>query len=183
MGGFSDFLFGSESKMKNFNPESLQQLLQMLQEGGGIEGNSLYGQGSNFLQNLFGNDPQFWQNFEQPYLNNFNENIAPGIAERFAGMGTGGGASSSSGLQNSLAQAGRGLQSDLASMRGNMQMQGLGQALQYAQQPQSNKLSAAGQVPQQYYERPGQGGFLQGATNAFAGGFGQGFGNKFGGKF
>jgi|SRR6185437_20809 len=178
MAGFSDFLFGNESKMKGFNQDSLQTLLQMLQ-GGGLEGNSLYGGGSNFLQQLFGNDPQFWQNFEQPYLNNFNERIAPGIAERFAGMGTGGGALSSSGLQNSLAQAGRGLQSDLAAMRGNMQMQGLPQALQYAQQPVSNMMTAAGMVPQQYYERPGQGGLVQGGLNSLM----QGFGRSFGGGF
>lgn len=179
MAGFSDFLFGNESKMKNFSPETLQMLMQMMQEGGGIEGNSLYGGGSNFLQQLFGNSPEFWQNFEQPYMNNFNEKIAPGIAERFAGMGTGGGASSSSGLQNSLAQAGRGLQSDLASMRGNMQMQGLNSALQYSQQPQANKLTAAGLVPQQYYEKPGQSGYYQQMMNSFANGAGKMGGGMF----
>ena len=178
MANFGEFLFGNESKMKGFNNQSLQSLLQMLQ-GGGLQGNPLFESGGNFLQNLFSNDPQQMQQFQQPYMNNFNENIVPGIANRFAGMGTGASGLSSSGFQQTLAQAGRGLQSDLAQMRGQMQLGGLGQALNYAQQPISNIQSAAGMVPGQYYERPGQGGFVQGAANAFANGFGQGAGGGF----
>ena len=174
MAGIFDFLFGSDSKMKNFNPESLQALLQMLQGQGGLEGNQLYGSGSNFLQGLLNNSPDAFKNFEAPYLQNFNQNIAPGIAERFAGMGTGGGALSSSALTNSLAQAGRNLQTDLAGLRSNLQMQALPQALNYAQQPITNRFNAANAIPNQYYERPGQGGFVQGVANSFAGGIGRG---------
>jgi hypothetical protein len=93
-------------------------------------------------------------------------------------MGTGASGLSSSGFQQTLAQAGRGLQSDLASMRGQQQLQGLPQALQYAQQPISNKLAAAQSIPGQYFERPGQAGFLQN----FAQGAGQGIG-KIGASF
>lgn len=175
MAGFSDFLFGSESKMKKFNPQSLQALLKFLQ-GGGLENNQLYGAGSNYIQNLLSNDPSAFQAFEQPYLDKFNQQIVPGIAERFAGMGTGAGGLNSSGFQQTLAQAGRGLQTDLAAMRGNMQLQALPQAYQYAQGPLQNILSAAGMVPQQYYEKPGQPGLVQGGLNSFLSGFGSSFG-------
>jgi hypothetical protein len=173
MGGFSDFMFGSDSSMKGFNSQSLQALLQLL-KGGGLENNAGYQGGSNFLQNLFSNDPNQMQQFQAPYMQNFEQNIVPGIANRFAGMGTGASGMNSSGFQQTLAQAGRGLQTDLAQMRGQMQMQGLPQALQYAQQPISNKMTAAGMVPNQYYETPGQPGFVQGAANAYFSGLGRG---------
>ncbi len=173
MGSFSDFMFGSESKMKNFNKDSLMALLEML-NGGGLQGNDLYGGGSNFLQSLFSNDPQQMQQFQAPYMENFQQNIVPDIANRFAGMGTGASGLNSSGFQQTLAQSGRGLQKDLASMRMQQQMQGLPQALQYAQQPISNAMTAAGMVPNQYYERPGQQGMVQSGLNSFAQGFGSG---------
>lgn len=168
MAGFFDTLFGSQSKMKTFNKQSLRSLLNMLQNGG-LESNPLYQQGGDFLSNLLSGSPEFMQQFQQPYLDQFNQQIAPGIAERFAGMGTGAGASSSSGLYNSLAQAGRQLQGDLAAQRGQMQLQGLSQALPYASQPFQQRLAAAQAVPGQFYERPGQAGAFQG----FAQGVGQ----------
>jgi len=174
MASLDEFLFGNESSMKGFNKDSLQTLLQML-KGGGLNQNPLFQGGSNFLQNLFSNDPQQMQQFQQPYMDNFNQNIVPGIANRFAGMGTGASGLSSSGFQQTLAQAGRGLQSDLASMRGQQQMQGLNTGLQYAQQPISNAMTAAGMVPNQYYERPGQSGLVQSGFNSFMQGLGGGF--------
>jgi hypothetical protein len=170
--GINDFFMGNESEMNPFNKMVLQQLLKMMKSGGGLEGNELFGGGSDFLQKLLSNDPQQMQQFQQPYLENFQQNIVPDIANRFAGMGTGASGLSSSGFQQTLAQAGRGLQSDLASMRGQQQLQGLPQALQYAQQPISNKLAAAQSIPGQYFEKPGQAGFLQN----FAQGVGQGAG-------
>ncbi len=172
---FGNFLFGSDSEMKGFNKQSLMSLLKML-KGGGLQGNDLFGGGSNFLQNLFSNDPQQMQQFQQPYMDNFQQNIVPDIANRFAGMGTGASGLNSSGFQQTLAQAGRGLQKDLASMRMQQQMQGLPQALQYAQQPISNMMTAAGMVPGQYYEKPGQQGLVQGGLNSFLQGFGSSFG-------
>jgi len=175
--GDKNLLFGSESEMQPFNQQSLQALLQML-SGEGIEGNKLYGAGSNFLQNLLSGSPEAYQAFEAPLYQNFEQRIAPQIAERFASMGTGGGASSSSGLQQALAQAGRGLQTDIGALRGGLQLQALGQGLNYAQQPFANKLAAAQAVPGQYYEIPGQPGLLQSGLQAFAGGAGRAFGGR-----
>lgn len=172
------FLFGSESQMKPYNKQSLGSLLQLLQ-GGGLEDNALFGAGSSFLENILSGSPNATAAFEAPLMQQFQQQIAPGIAERFAGMGTGAGAASSSALNNSLAQAGANLQNQIGSLRGQLQMQALPLALQYAQSPIQNMLAAAGLIPGQYYEIPGQGGFVQGAANAFAHGAGQAFGGGF----
>lgn len=168
---FNEFLFGSKDKKMSLLPKNLQMALeQFLNQG--IEGNPLYGAGQSYLQNILGGSPEAFQNFERPYMENFEQNIAPSIAERFAGAGTGAGALGSSGLQNSLAQAGRGLQTDLAHLRSGLQQQALPQALGYAQQPYSNKLGGlqVGAASSGY--RPGSSGLFGG----LAGGVGQGLG-------
>lgn len=179
--GIFDFLFGSKSKMKPFDKGSLNSL-QDISQSGGLGNNQLYGAGSNYLQQLLSNSPEAFQHFEAPFMQNFEQNIVPGIAERFAGAGTGAGASSSSALYNSLAQAGKNLQVDLAGLRGGLQSQGLNQALNYAQQPIQNRLGAANSIQNQFYEIPGQNGLIQSLLNALGGGFagGYGFGKGYG---
>ena len=157
----SDFFMGTEGSMDPYNKSSLNEILRMLKGKNGIEQNQTYQGGNNFLQNLFSNDPQQMQQFQAPYMENFQQNIVPDIANRFAGMGTGASGLSSSGFQQTLAQGGRGLQKDLAQMRGQQQMQGLNAGLQYAQQPISNRFNAANSIQNQYYHTPGQQGFLQ----------------------
>lgn len=176
-----DFLFGSDSSMDPYNQQALNTILQMLKGKNGIEQNQAYQGGNDFLRRLFSNDPQQLQEFQQPYLDNYNENIVPDIANRFAGMGTGASGLSSSGFQQTLAQSSRGLQKDLAQMRGQQQLGALTSALQYAQQPISNKLAAAQSVPGQYYETPGQSGFLQSFAQGAGQGIGKGITSFFGG--
>ena len=176
MADFTDFLFGSKGKMKPFNKQSLQKLMELIQGGGGLNQSPLYGAGSDFLQSILSGSPEAFAAFEKPYMEQFEQQIVPGIAEGFAGMGTGGGASSSSALQQTLAQAGKGLSTNLAALKSGLQMQAAPQALAYSQQPIQNLLQALGLIPGQYYEKPGQGGFLQGGLNSFMHGMGQGFG-------
>jgi hypothetical protein len=184
MANFGEFLFGNDTKMKAFNKDALAKLMQLIQNGG-VGNSPLYQQGSNFLQSLYSNDPEGFKHFEAPFVENFEQNIAPGIAERFTGGlgygGTGAGAYSSSALQNSLAQAGRGLQTDLASLRGGLQMQGLSQGLNYAQAPYQELLNALKALQGQYYEIPGQEGLVQGAVKKFAQGAGMTAGASAGG--
>ena len=148
--------------------QALQQFLTQ-----GIQSNPLYGAGSSYLQNLLSNNPQQQQAFEQPYLERFQQQIAPQIAERYAGAGTGSGALNSSSFQNSLAQAGRGLSTDLASLRGGMQMQGLGQALGYAQQPFANQLGGINTRTFENAYFPQSGGLVQELMKSFAGNIGR----------
>jgi len=115
----------------------LQQLLGSLQgQSSNIQQSPLFQQGSSFLQNLLSGSPEATAAFEAPYMRQFNEQTVPGLAERFSGMGSG--AQSSSAFSQALGAAGAGLQENLASLRGQLQMGGLGQALGYAQQPISN---------------------------------------------
>lgn len=177
MPGLSEFLFGKSDKTKSLNvltPEQKRALSEYFSQG--IDKNPLYSSGSSYLQGLLSNSPDAFSAFEAPYFQNFEQNIIPSIAERFAGMGTGAGASSSSALYNSLAQAGRSLQTDLAGLRSGLQMQALPQALGYAQQPYSNKLAGIGARGFENVYQPGSTGLLGGITSGLASGLGSGFG-------
>ncbi len=174
MGGVWDFFFGKKAKMKQYNKGSARAL-ENIATGGGLQGNATYGAGNTFLQNLLQGGPEAFKAFEAPYMRQFEEQIAPGIAERYTGAGgTGAGGLMSSNFQQSLAHAGAGLSEQLAALRGGLQMQALPQALQYAQQPISNQMQAAQAMPGQYYERPGSKGLVQSAieqaVNAYVGG-------------
>ena len=138
-----------------------------------IEGNATYQAGNSYLQNILSGNPEAFKAFENPLIEQFQNQIVPMIAERFGGAT---GSMSNSGLNNSLAQAGRGLQTDIANVRGNMQMNAAQQALPYAQQPYSNTL-AQSQVPTfAYTNQQGNQGLIGGAANAFAQGAGTGIG-------
>lgn len=184
--GIGDFLFGSKDKIKKrslLNKDQENALRQYFQKG--IESRPLYNAGSSYLQSLLSNSPEAFQAFQEPYLQNFQQNIVPTIAERFAGGlgagGTGAGGTLSSAFANSLAQQGRGLQTDLASLRGNMQLGGLGQALGYAQQPYSNTLGGLGVNSFQRTFQPGKSGFLAPIAMAGLGAASGGLGTALGG--
>src|SRR3989442_13411303 len=115
--------------------------------GGGLESQPGYQQGLSYLLQLLSGSPESRQAFEQPYLEQFEQQTIPGIAERFAGMGTGAGALSSSGLYNTLSQAGRGLQTDLASMYEQQRMNSLSQLLPFLQSPYNQKFQALQHQP------------------------------------
>lgn len=161
--GLTNWLTGnSKPKMGSTLNKDQQQMFKQYQQG--IENNPTYQGGNNFLQQLYSNQPGAFEAFERPYKTQFEQETVPLLSERFAGMGTGGGALNSSGFQQTLAQAGRGLSENLAAQRGNMQIQGLGQALNYAQQPFTNLLNGINVNTQE--RQPGQqgglGGFAQG---------------------
>jgi hypothetical protein len=126
-----DWLTGSQSKMKQvptMNPDQ-QQYMQQLFSG-------LQGQGSNipgmeYLQSLFSDNPEAFNEFQAPAMRQFNEQIMPGIAERFSGMGAG--SRNSSAFNNAGAMAGARLSENLSAQRAGLrsgamnQLQGFGQ--------------------------------------------------------
>jgi len=118
----------------------LENLLQDLQgmKGGAqnIQNNPQYQQGQEYLNSLF-NDPEFFNKFEAPLKRQFNEEIAPDLANRFASQGSGG-SLGSTGFRNQLAREGSNLSTNIAALRGQLQQAGAGQALQYAQAPFQN---------------------------------------------
>jgi hypothetical protein len=121
----------------------LQQLLSSLQgQSGNIQQSPLFQQGGNFLQQLLSGSPEAFKSFEAPAMRQFNEQIIPGIAERFSGLGAG--SQSSSAFQQALGQAGAGLSEQLQALRSGLQFGAIPQALGYAQQPISNFQGMAG---------------------------------------
>ncbi len=169
MPSFWETLFGSPDKTVSTLDKNQQQMQDQYTKG--IQSNPLYQQGNDFLMKLLSGDTS---QFEQPLMQQFEQQIIPGIAERFAGMGTGAGAGSSSGLNNSLAQAGQNLTGQLGALKGGLQMQGLQGALQYAQQPFTNQLGGMNVNTQAY--QPGTQGLVSPLLQAAVGGMSSGFG-------
>lgn len=101
-----------------------------------ITENPLYQQGQGYLSSIMNQSPEAMQQFEAPAMRQFNEEIVPGIAERFSGMG----ARNSSAFQQTMGQAGAGLAERLAAMRANLGMSAAQQGLGYAQTPFQNAL-------------------------------------------
>jgi len=169
-GGF----FGDEGEViqaNNWNKE--QQAASKDFFGNPIQNNPLYQSGSSYLQQMLSNDPNAYAQFNAPYMQQFQQQVIPGLSERFAGMGTGAGGLNSSGFNQSIAQAGSGLQSTLASLREQLRGQASQQALGYAQQPYSNTLAGLGLRPHEnIYKAPTEGvgqSLLSGAGGAAAG--------------
>jgi len=180
-------LGGSKGETKStYNKGQLgliDQIVSQLKSQGGapdITQNQNYQQGSQWLNNLF-NDENFFNSFEAPLQRQFQEQTVPELANRFAGMGSGGGTNSTA-FRNQLAREGSNLSTNIAALRGNMQQQGVNQALGYAQQPFNNyqSLLSGALTPTQNVYQPPSSGFLGGIAPAFAGGAGIGFGNSWG---
>jgi len=138
----------------------LQQLLGGLQgQSSNIQQSPLFQQGSSFLQNLLSGSPEATAAFEAPYMRQFNEQIVPGLAERFSGLGAG--AQRSSAFSQALGAAGAGLNENLASLQQqyNLQNRGfdqnlLGMLLGQGSQPSFENLF-----------RPREAGFLENSAN------------------
>ena len=159
-----DFLFGTPDELQKVEAGTaeqqalhnniLAQAMGMMQGGGG------YGLANQYYNKfLGGNQQQAYDQFSQPYLQKFQEQILPQIAERFAGAG----ALSSSGFGQSLGGAAGGLQSQLAQLFSQLQ----GQAAQQ-QYGQYNQLAQTGlnYQPFQYTQKEGSQGFLGPALGA-----------------
>src|SRR5271154_6092913 len=106
MPSFSDWLFGSSDtfeKLETGTKEQQELHNSIIAQAMGMQGQ---GGGYNLAQNYFNsflgdNQQQAFNQFSQPYLQQFQEQMLPQIAERFAGRG----ALSSSGFGQSLGGA------------------------------------------------------------------------------
>ena len=183
MPDFSEFLFGSPDKLKKIATGTKEQEAlhnSILGQAMGLQG---AGGGYDLAQNYYnrflgGNQQQAFNQFSQPYMQQFQEQMLPQIAERFAGAG----ALSSSGFGQALGGAASGLQSQLAQLFSQLQ----GQAAQQ-QYGQFNQLSQQGlnYQPFAYQQQQGSGGFLGpllgAAGTTFGGPIGGAIGNALGG--
>lgn len=140
----------------------IEDLLQALQGMGGnmdITQNPQYQQVNDYFQSMF-NDPEFFKNIEAPMQRQFQEETIPGLANRFASMGSGGSLGSTA-FRNQLGREGSNLHTNIAAMRENMKMGAIPGMMQSANQPFNNAMQmyqqALGHPTQNTYQPPSQG--------------------------
>lgn len=167
-----EFLFGRGEKMEQLPTmtSEQQQLLSQLLEGlGGPMGMGL----QNIMQILSG-EPEALEAFQAPAMRQFEEEIVPGIAERFTGLG--GGAQRSSAFQQALGGAGAGLAERLSAQRAGLQQGAMGQL--------GGLLGMGmGARPFGYQQTPGTPGFLGAMAPGMGGGMGMGLASLLGRLF
>ena len=153
--------------MNKEQEQLLSQILKMLSPekdlGQGMQG------GIDLQRQLMDPSSQAVDQFAQPYMNQFNQQTVPGLAERFAGMGAMGGGLSSSGFGQALSSAGGNLQAQLAQLKA-----GLGQQAAQSLMSQYGNMSgqALGKLPFGYMHQQGTQGFAPQALSAYMqGGF------------
>ena len=153
---------------EGFLGQLMQQLQQMSGQGGGMQ------QAMQTLMGFLDPNSEQYKNFEAPYLQQFEQQTIPGLAEKFAGMGGGmGGGLSSSGFGQALGAAGGNLQTQLAQMKSQMQRQAAGDLFgQYNQM--ANQGLGTRAFENQY--QPGSTGLLGQAVSGLAGGISGGAG-------
>ena len=117
-------------EMEALHKANLAKAMGMGEEGGG------YQQAQDYYNRLLGpNYQQGLEEFSEPYLKQFQEQIIPRVGERYAGMN----ALSSSGFQQALGGASEDLQSQLAQMFSQYRAQAA-----QAQTGQYNQLTQTG---------------------------------------
>lgn len=141
--------------------------------------NPTYQAGNSYLQGLLSNDEGAFDQFQAPYQREYQRNVG-NIANQFGGAG----ALSSSAFQQALGGATTDLSEKLASLRGNLQMQALPQALQYAGAPLEHGRSLLDMQTQSYVPKQPSWwqtaltGLTSGVTSGLSGGFSGFLGKK-----
>lgn len=119
-------LFGTPERTQTFstlNKDQQQALSQLLGAIRGEDNESAFGQASSYYRDLLDPSGQAQEAFAAPEMRKFQEEIMPQLAERFAGMGTGAGLSSSM-FRNAATREASSLAERLAAMRAGLQQQG-----------------------------------------------------------
>ncbi len=159
---FMSYLFGDRGgfdQVSRFTPQQ-QSLFNNFLPGLGQAQNS----GLEYIRKLLSGEPGAFDEFEAPLMRQYNQEIVPGLAERFAGMGSGG-AQNSSAFQQTLGQSGQELMERLGALRGNLRNNALGQLQGFTQQGLQPTFESV-------YRQP-----TQGLFGGLASGLSQGLGN------
>lgn len=163
--GLKRFFLGSKggfSQQNLLNPQQQQLHGDFLSQFGGAQN-----QGLDYIMSLLNGGDQAFQDFEDPYKRQFEQETIPGLAERFAGLGSHG-AQNSSAFQQTLGQAGGELSQNLAQLRGGLK---------------NNALSALQGMQGQAYQPTFQTSYRQptgGLLGGLSGGLSQGLGSYLG---
>lgn len=176
MAGIGDFFFGSPEVRENVStlrPEQEDLYDQLIRASQGQGAGGAFGQSSDYYRSLLGNNSEDFNAFAQPQMRQFNEQIIPGLAEQFAGMGAGGSGLSGSGFRNAAVNAGTDLSERLGAIRAQLRQQG-------AQGLQGIGTQGLGNFSQNMVTEPGTEGFLGSVAPAIGTGLGMAIGGPLG---
>lgn len=145
LGPLMSSLFSNQSDVQNVPTLTDEQIAFQNQQMEQAQGLSAPGGGYNralqMLQDYLNPESELYKNFEKPYLQQFEQQIVPGLAERFAGFGGGmGGGLSSSGFGQALGAAGGNLQANLAQLKSTMGRQSINDLINQYNQLSQNAL-------------------------------------------
>ena len=130
----TDFWLGTPEKRENVStlrPEQEPLYDQAVNAGLKPGAGGAFGTAADYYRNNLSDNPADFDAFAAPQMRQYNEEIAPNIAEQYAGMGSGG--LSSSGFQNAMTQGGVDLSERLGAIRANLRhssaqgLQGIGE--------------------------------------------------------
>ena len=113
---------GRNEQLSTLSPQQQQLFQQLLQAISGPGAGGAFGQAGDYYRNLLSDNPEDFNAFAAPELRRFREQTIPGLAEQFAGMGSG--ALSSSGFRNAAVGAGTDLSERLGALRAQLRQQG-----------------------------------------------------------
>lgn len=181
MAKLGDFLFGNRNppiqRAGRFTDQQQQMFGNLFSGLEGGEAKGPFGDMMANIRSLLSGEPGAYDEYEAPLKRQFEQEIIPGIAERFAGLGTGG-SLSSSGFQQAGVQAGVDLSERLGALRGQLRQGAMGQL---------SNLMNFGATPQfeMYQQEPTMGlipGALQAAGSAGGNALGLLLGGYMGGR-
>lgn len=162
IGGLFGFGKSKADKIKKlpiYDKAQTDYLNQVLQGAQGGNQNAF-----DYLNSILSNEEGAFEDFEGPELERFYQQTIPNILERVGNRGMSKGGSA---LNQTLAQAGRGLSGDLASQRARLKQNAISQLMQFSEQGLRSKTSP-------YIQQGKAGAFEQLAPLA-----GQSIGNSF----
>lgn len=168
-----NFFTGTPEKRENVSllrPEQEGLYNQLVNAGQQQGAGGAFGGAADYYRGLLnGGD---FNDFAAPQLRQFNQDIMPGIAEQYAGMGSGG--LSSSGFQNAATQGATDLAERLGAIRANLRQAG-------AQGLQNIGNLGLQSFSQNMVTQPGTQGFLSSVAPAVGGAIGTAIGGPIGG--
>ena len=155
----SNFFTGTPGKIQqvsNLRPDQEGLSEQLVNAGKGEGAGGAFGTVADYYRNLMSDDSKDYNAFAAPAMRQYSQDIAPGIAEQYAGFGSG--SLGSSGFRNAQIQGGVDLSERLGALRANLRQSGA-QGLQ-------NIGQLGLQSFQQNYQTPGSEGLLSSVAPA-----------------